>query len=484
MTEQQNHTSSIGKRIYPLRFVGYVMAIICIIVFQKDTISSFSTADYLLMTAFFVYPHLAFLLYLYKKQDKRIEMVNLALDMFWIACISYLLDFTIVVFIPYAITNSATNFSLGGIKLFFAGLVTFAIGVGMCYLFMGEPHAVTQTNPYSFIPSYIYLFFGVHYIGFLSYSLGTSARDRKKQIEIQNDQLQSQSNELMTLNEEINQQNEEISSQRDSIQIQSMLLEEKNSYLTKSINYAKRIQEAILPPESIFSSFFSDYFVFFKPKDSVSGDFYWAKQIGADKLIFAVADCTGHGVPGAFMSLIAQSLLNEIVVKEQNPAKILEELQVKINLALHQKTSNNKDGLEIALCSCFLQKNQLEINYAAAGIPLVKVCNGKMEIIKSSKVYIGGFIHQNKKVNNTIVEHTIVLQRGDSIYLYSDGCPDQFGGEKNKKYSRKRLHQLVEETNSFTKEEQLQKIDTTFKNWQEEGREKQTDDMVLVGLKY
>ena len=484
MGEQQNYTSSIGKRIYPLRFVGYILAIVCIIIFQNNAISPFSVADYGLIAAFFLYPHLAFLLYLYKKQDKRIEMINLALDMFWIACISYLLDFTFVIFLPFAITNSATNFSLGGIKLFFAGLLTFAVGIIFCYFVMGESRIATQINLYSFIPSYIYLFLGVHYIGFLSYSLGTSARNGKKEIQTQNEKLQTQSSELMTLNEEINQQNEEIYSQRDSIQTQSMLLEEQNSYLTKSINYAKRIQEAILPQEIIFASFFAEYFVFFKPKDIVSGDFYWAKELEKDKLIFAVADCTGHGVPGAFMSLIAQSLLNEIVATEQSPAKILQQLQNRINLTLHQNTSNNQDGLEIAICVCSLQQNNVEINYAAAGIPLVKICEGKTEIIKASKVYIGGLTYQKEKVNNTITEHSIILQKGDSIYLYSDGCPDQFGGVKNKKYSRKRLHQLLEKINSSPKKEQHQNTEENFKKWQDQAKEKQTDDMILIGLRY
>lgn len=261
---------------------------------------------------------------------------------------------------------------------------------------------------------------------------------------------------------------------------------EKNKDITDSINYAQRIQHAILPELEEIKKQLPESFVLFKPRDIVSGDFYWFHQAvlsperGIGGAVFlAAADCTGHGVPGAFMSMIGNSLLNEIVIEKQihTPGLILDELRKGIIKALKQKNenSNNQDGMDIALVKINL--NDLTFEFAGANNPLFIVRNGEMHELPADKMPIGTFIDINKPFKN----HVEKLEKGNTLYLFSDGYADQFGGPKGKKFSWKRTEELLCNIHNATMEEQRNILNDSIEEWKKETS--QTDDILVIGIK-
>ncbi|MEJ2004840.1 MAG: SpoIIE family protein phosphatase, partial [Cyclobacteriaceae bacterium] len=190
---------------------------------------------------------------------------------------------------------------------------------------------------------------------------------------------------------------------------------------------AKRIQHAMLPDNSVIHNSLPDSFILYKPKDVVSGDFPWYIEAG-DSIFIAAVDCTGHGVPGALLSLIGYFLLNDIVRSRKitDPGKILDILDEGVTTTLRQDENETKDGMDIALCR--IDKNKREVEFAGAHRPLYMMKNGEMEEIKGNKFAIGGGIYKNQ---TNFTSHSIKLKKGDSIYFCSDGFPDQFGGPQN-----------------------------------------------------
>ena len=272
---------------------------------------------------------------------------------------------------------------------------------------------------------------------------------------------------------------------------QKMLNEinEKQIQLTKeitdSIYYAKNIQKAILPKEDLFKEYLKDYFILFLPRDIVSGDFYWATSKN-DTLIFTAADCTGHGVPGAFMSMLGVAFLNEIVNKENilEPNQILNELRQLIMRSLQQKGgySEQKDGMDISFCS--FDKKQMKLKYAGANNPLYIIRNSELIEYKGDKMPIA--IHL---VMNDFTMHEIDVQENDTIFIFSDGYADQFGGPDGKKYKYKPFKELLISVSHFPMDKQKQIIHDNFKDWiahkdHTTGKQfEQVDDIVLIGIK-
>ncbi|NOZ46100.1 MAG: SpoIIE family protein phosphatase [Chlorobi bacterium] len=284
--------------------------------------------------------------------------------------------------------------------------------------------------------------------------------------------------EIERQKEEIIDQKDEIEAQRDMVTEQRDEILKQKEEITASIMYAQRIQNAVLPPQSMIKDSLSDHFILFKPRDIVSGDFYWMKQIGETTIITA-ADCTGHGVPGAFMSMLGMTLLNEIVRnKEITQANhVLDELRNQIKLSLRQtgKEGEAKDGMDIALCVIDHKKKILQ--FAGAYNPLYLYRNNELMEIKADRMPIGVYIKDNEPFTN----HEIKLKKGDTFYLFSDGFVDQFGGEKGNKFKTKAFKQLLLDIHSKPMPEQKEELNSTFENWR--GKHDQIDDVLVIGIR-
>ncbi len=288
-------------------------------------------------------------------------------------------------------------------------------------------------------------------------------------------------NEIITKqNAQLQQANEEIKVQRDILQEQKNQIEEIHTQLTHSINYAERIQLAAMPSLDTLAEYFDNkYFLLYKPLHIVSGDFYWAKKI-KDYIVFTVADCTGHGVPGAFVSMLGIALLNEITqnVDISSTKDVLELMRIRIKIALKQSGDwkDSKDGMDMALCA--YNKEKREIEYSGANNPVLLVKKNS-EIIKYQPVRNPVGVYFNEKSFESI---TFTVEEGDMLYLFSDGIVDQFGGEDNRKYTIKRFKDLLLKIHSLTCEEQKQAIDTEIMKWK--GDHNQTDDITVMGIRF
>ncbi len=252
-----------------------------------------------------------------------------------------------------------------------------------------------------------------------------------------------------------------------------LIAEEKNTELIDSINYAKRIQAAILPPATYVNEALGENFVIYQPKDIVAGDFYWVKQ-NHGKTYFAAADCTGHGVPGAMVSVICNNALNRSLTEFElsEPGEILNKTRELITAELTKGENEVADGMDIALCSI----DNLELKYAGAHNPLWLARNNEMLVTKADKQPVGKFFK-----STPFKTHTLELQKGDLIYLFSDGFQDQFGGEKGKKFKAKALMKLLLESHTKPLKEQENILTTAFNNWK--GNLEQLDDVCMIGVK-
>lgn len=256
-------------------------------------------------------------------------------------------------------------------------------------------------------------------------------------------------------------------------------IEEQNKSIKSSINYAKRIQEAMLPRETC-RHFAKDCFILFKPRDVVSGDFYWFNELRygqSGDFSFAAVDCTGHGVPGAFMSMIGLKALSEITARGiHQPGEILSAMHREVQTSLRQKETGNNDGMDVALCTFHSERNRLE--FAGAKNPLVLIQNNELRQIKGDIHPIGG----SKSPDNLIYKnHIITIDEPTTLYLFSDGYRDQFGGKNNMKFMSKQFSQLLLEIHTLPMEEQKQILEKRFDEWK--GTHPQTDDVLVIGLK-
>jgi PAS domain S-box-containing protein len=256
-------------------------------------------------------------------------------------------------------------------------------------------------------------------------------------------------------------------------------IQNKNKKITESINYAKRIQNAILPNTRVINRALPDSFILYKPRDVVSGDFPWYVQI-KDDIFIAAVDCTGHGVPGALLSLIGYFLLNDIVRsrKVTEPGRILDLLDEGVTTTLRQdEDATTKDGMDIALCKINLASRQVE--YAGAHRPLYVARGGEIEEIKGNKFPIGGGIFKNQ---TNFTNHKIKLNKGDSIYFSSDGFPDQFGGPEGRKFGPRKVRDTILQVHDKPMKEVMEIFDREWETWR--GDQKQTDDVLLIGIKF
>ncbi len=268
------------------------------------------------------------------------------------------------------------------------------------------------------------------------------------------------------------------------LEIKNAEIEEKNQDISDSINYAQRIQQAIFPPLSKIDTILNDYFILFQPKDIVSGDFYWLTKVrttpnenstSEEVIVVAAVDCTGHGVPGALMSIIGSSILNQSITEPtvNSPSEALSYLDKQLTNNLH----SINDGMDIALCS--INPTKLELQYAGANNPLYIVRGKELIEIKPDKKPIGGNPENfGKKV---FENHSVKLEKNDCIYLFSDGYADQFGGETGKKLKYKNFQNLLIEMYDLPMKIQHQKLIEFFTSWK--GNLNQVDDVLVIGIR-
>jgi len=298
---------------------------------------------------------------------------------------------------------------------------------------------------------------------------------------------------LIDKNEEINQQKEEIQAANDSLESANVEItaakddiESKSEKIASSLNYASRIQRAMLPKMKEVREELPDAFVMLSPRDAVSGDFFWygvvEKENGEKKIVIAAVDCTGHGVPGAFMSMIGDSYLNQIVMQQQitSPEVILEELHNGVRRALQQDKTDNNDGMDMTVC--VIDKESKTLEFAGAKNPLVYMQNGEMKLIKGNSFSIGGLMRARGRTGFT--KHIIDISEETHFYIYSDGYQDQFGiadDGRVRKYMAKRFRQFLFETHKQPMNEQAVTFAVEFDEWR--GERSQMDDVLLIGVK-
>jgi serine phosphatase RsbU (regulator of sigma subunit) len=255
----------------------------------------------------------------------------------------------------------------------------------------------------------------------------------------------------------------------------NIVIEQKNKEILDSITYAKRLQEAILPPNKLVKEWLPESFIFYKPKDIVSGDFYWMESIH-DKIYFAAIDCTGHGVPGAMVSLVGHNAINRCI-KEFNltkPSEILDKLSYLVEESLSKSNEEVKDGMDISLCALDLKTYSIE--FSGANNPLWVLRDSELIEIKGDKQPIGKHIERKAFTN-----HQITLQKNDSVYLFTDGYADQFGGEKGKKFKYSQFKELLISIQNESMEKQRELISESFESWK--GKLEQLDDVCVIGVR-
>ena len=290
-------------------------------------------------------------------------------------------------------------------------------------------------------------------------------RFRTNQIRARNRELQ---NQVALRTREIQEKMEE--------------LEIQKKHISDSINYAKRIQEAILPSQKMLNKALPEHFIFFKPRDVVSGDFYWMSDVrtGDEKIILAAIDCTGHGVPGAFMSMVANDVMNYIVNERKvtQAEQILTMLHIGIRRVLNQKENNNRDGMDMSLVVFNPYTKMLE--FAGARNPLVYIKQGELHTVKGDKMPVGGDQWEKERI---FTRHEIPLEGIEAFYLFSDGYQDQFGGPKNRKFMIKRFKKLL--LDHYTKPIDQQKLilEEALDSWMQESNQSQLDDILVIGVK-
>jgi len=302
-----------------------------------------------------------------------------------------------------------------------------------------------------------------------------------KNVIFEKNQLEKEKQQFKDKTKKLWEQSISIHKEKERIEGLKKQIEKTHQQVTDSIRYAKYIQTAMLPLNDYLTEIMPEHFILFKPRDIVSGDFYWMKAID-DYLIIVAADCTGHGVPGAFMSMLGISTLNEIVTRHEipNPSEILEELRTKIISSLHQEdtTHNSRDGMDAAICVYNNKTNELQ--YSGANNQLYHFSKGELNEYKPTNCPVAFYIRMKPFENNIII-----IEKGDYIYIFSDGYNDQFGGKDGQKFKSKNFKILLTElsTGEFSMSEIHQKLESKHTEWKNE-RYEQVDDILVIGLRF
>ena len=276
--------------------------------------------------------------------------------------------------------------------------------------------------------------------------------------------------------------NAELLNKNDELSQKNALIENQKEKIIDNITYAKRIQQSILVDEKVIQSYLPNLFIYYLPKDIVSGDFYWCSKID-DNIILAAIDCTGHGVSGAFMSMIGNTLLNQIVNEKHitTPSEILRLLNIAVYEGMNQGKEEGiivRDGMDMSLCTINYKTKQLQ--FAGAQNALYLINNGQLEIIKGDMHSIGGRESNVDPYKEKYTNHVISITENMSIYLFSDGYMDQFGGSNRKKFGMQQFKELILDSRHLTIQNQKEKFISTHIEWKR--NESQIDDILVIGV--
>lgn len=322
-----------------------------------------------------------------------------------------------------------------------------------------------------------------------SRKLSRALEERRLLLEKQSSELKGKNNkilganeELTVLNEAVNIQNKQILEANEELTVLNEAINKQKNEILDSITYAKKIQAAMLPPEQYFHEILNDVFILFEPRDIVSGDFFWIKQV-KQYVILAAADCTGHGVPGAFLSMLGMSYLNEIVHRREitQANQVLNDLrkQIRNSLRQHGQAEETKDGIDMALCVIDEKNNTLQFSGANNPLYLIRDKNGAPELteFKADRMPLGYYPGRFKTFTNTDIQ----LEYGDVFYMFSDGFIDQKGGKEGKKFLSKNFKKLLLEIHQEPMREQKKILNLTIKDWM--GDNSQIDDILVIGVR-
>jgi serine phosphatase RsbU (regulator of sigma subunit) len=310
-------------------------------------------------------------------------------------------------------------------------------------------------------------------------------KKKNKLIGSKNKELQDQNNEILAQRDQIAAQRDEIEMQRDILTAQKNQILEQNKDITDSIQYARRIQSAILPHDEVIKYLLPKHFILYKPRNIVSGDFYWLTHKRGE-IIIVVADCTGHGVPGAFMSMLGSTLLNDVIsnIETLKADLILNELRDQVILRLRQtgQESETKDGMDIGIC--LLNKENMKLQFAGAYNSLYMIRKGKLTEIKADKMPIG----ISPKAGKLFTNHEIKVKKDDAFYMFSDGIIDQFGGDNGKKYLSTRFQQMLLSIQDKIMYDQKEILENELNEWMGltgmyTQKYEQVDDIIVMGIK-
>jgi len=276
----------------------------------------------------------------------------------------------------------------------------------------------------------------------------------------------------------VDEKTKQLRDEKEVVEKNNKVIAEQNEDITASITYAKRIQDALLPEKQIIKDKSNDLFIFYQPRDIVSGDFYWLGEINGLKYIVA-ADCTGHGVPGGFMTMIGNTLLNKIILERKitQPKDILQELDKEVRKSLKQYTQDaTRDGMDLALC-CIDADNK-KLVYAGALRPLFGVREKALTEYEPTKSSIGGFNYDHERLYK---QTEIAPGKNDMFYLFSDGYADQFGGARGKKFMLKNFKSLLVSVAGLPLDQQEEALRTAYTSWK--GSLEQVDDVLVIGIR-
>ena len=296
----------------------------------------------------------------------------------------------------------------------------------------------------------------------------------------QKNEIESKNKEILKKNNDIEKAFVEIEQKNQDVQIAFEEIERKNKDITASINYAKRIQNAMLPPQEAIKAEIPDYFILFRARDIVSGDFYFFSKLEDEKVIIAAIDCTGHGVPGAFMSMVGNDYLNQIINQQQetSPDVILQKLHESIVNNFRQRETENRDGMDAALC--VIDKKTKTLEFAGASRPIIYIFQHELQDIQSSRLPVGGYQNDAERFFEK-QSFPICQDEPSMFYIFSDGYQDQFGGPKGRKFAKKKLIKLLHEIHQKPLTEQKEILEKTLEDWM--GDSRQMDDILVIGFR-